>query len=120
MGRIHNKGQKGEQIARRWIEKHLKVRILETNFRSPFGEIDLIGWDNGFFVFVEVKARFSTHCGLPEEAVDERKKGRIRKIAEFYLMKRGYNPDEVPIRFDVVAVRVKEGKPEVRYYKEAF
>ncbi|NSW75306.1 MAG: YraN family protein [Candidatus Atribacteria bacterium] len=114
------KGQKGEQIARRWIEKHLKMKVLETNFRSPFGEVDLIGWDNGSFVFVEVKTRFSAFCGLPEEAVDDRKKRRIRRVAEFYLMQKGCNPDEVSIRFDVVAVQVGKGKPEVVYYKEAF
>lgn len=114
------KGQKGEQVARRWIEKHLKIKILETNFRSPFGEVDLIGWDHGSLVFVEVKTRFSTFCGLPEEAVDDRKKRRIRRVAEFYLMQKGYNPDEISIRFDVVAVQVRRGKPEVVYYEDAF
>ncbi|MGB9553620.1 MAG: YraN family protein [Candidatus Caldatribacteriaceae bacterium] len=114
------KGERGEEIARTWIQKHLRMKILEVNFRSPLGEIDLIGWDGESFVFVEVKTRFGVTCGLPEEAVDDKKQKRIRKVAEFYLVQKGCNPHEVPVRFDVVAIRMEEGKPEITYYKGAF
>ena len=117
---IIDRGQKGEAIARKWVEKHLGMKVLEMNFRSPRGEIDLVGWDGSAFVFVEVKTRSGNTCGLPEEAVDRRKQERIRKVAEWYLVQKGYNPHEVPVRFDVIAVKMEKGKPEISYYRDAF
>jgi putative endonuclease len=117
---IIDRGKKGEAIARQWAEKHLRMKVLEMNFRSPLGEIDLVGWDGNAFVFVEVKTRSGNTCGLPEEAVDHRKQERIRKVAEWYLVHRGYNPHEVLVRFDVIAVKMEKKKPEISYYRDAF
>lgn len=114
------KGRRGEEIARKWVEKHLRMKILEVNFRSPWGEVDLVGRDGESFVFIEVKTRFGIALGLPEEAVGTKKQEKIRKVAEFYLLKNGYHPDETLVRFDVVAIQMEKDKPKITYYRGAF
>ncbi len=96
------------------------MRVVETNFRSPWGEIDLIARDGEHWVFIEVKTRVHTLRGLPEEAVDEKKQERIRRVAEWYLTHKGYNVHHLLVRFDVVAVYMREGKPDIIHYPGAF
>ena len=79
------------------------LRILERNYRTRFGEIDLVAEDAGTLVFVEVKYRSSTGKGAPEEAVGRGKQAVIRKQALAYMAEKGLN-DLTPCRFDVVAV----------------
>lgn len=98
----------------------LRAEILERNFRSPLGEIDLIARKGKLIIFVEVKTRRSLAAGLPEEAVTEEKQERLRKCALFYLAQRGYNPEETPIRFDVIAISMDSRKPCIRHYPSAF
>ncbi len=96
------------------------MEILERNFRSPFGEIDLIARRGKALLFIEVKTRKSLTAGLPEEAITEEKKERIRKCALFYLTQRGYDPERTPFRFDVVTVYMDSRKPRIRHYPSAF
>jgi putative endonuclease len=81
--------------------------ILEKNFRCRMGEIDLIAREGSYLVFVEVKYRSNASLGDPLEAVDRRKQATIRKVASWYLMKKGLS-DRVPCRFDVVGILGKE------------
>ena len=74
--------------------------ILERNFRSKKGEIDIIAKDGQYIVFVEVKYRYNNAFGYSVEAVDIRKQMIIYKVAESYL---NYtNNVAVPCRFDVI------------------
>ncbi len=77
--------------------------ILEKNYRSKRGEIDLIVREGRYLVFVEVKYRKNSAAGFPEEAVDYRKQLRISRTAQDYLLKK-WLPETTPCRFDVVAV----------------
>lgn len=85
--------------------------ILEQNFRTRFGEIDLIAreWveENGrkkpCLCFIEVKYRGSGHSGTPFEAVNQKKQVRISNAALFYLMKQQISTDSM-IRFDVLGI----------------
>lgn len=101
--KIFNKitGDKGEILAQNYLKKK-KYRILERNYHSNTGEIDIIAQDKKQIVFVEVKTRESNMFGNPSEAVDERKQFKIRMVAEAYL-KENYLFD-YPCRFDVVEV----------------
>lgn len=90
-------------------------RILERNFRCRFGEIDIIARHKGFLVFIEVKYRRDTGSGFPEEAVDRRKQMAIRKTAEVYMHRYGYDW-RASCRFDVVSVM----GDEVRIIEDAF
>lgn len=75
--------------------------ILERNFRSRSGEIDIIAKDGEYFCFIEVKYRTTRDYGSPLEAVDYRKQNQIRKVAQYYLMKNKLS-EWTPCRFDVI------------------
>ena len=93
-------------------------QILERNYRCKKGEIDLIAREGQYLVFVEVKYRTTGVSGYPAEAVDARKQQTIAKCAMHFLMKQGN--DDVPCRFDVVAIAGAEGQEEITLYKDAF
>lgn len=91
-------------------EEYLKqkgYRILKKNFYTKAGEIDMIAKDDAYLVFVEVKYRSSLRGGHPLEAVDTRKQQRIRRAAQYYLLRYGY-PADTPCRFDVVGILQEE------------
>lgn len=97
--------------------------MVERNYRSPYGEIDLIMRHAGSLVFVEVRYRRSTQFGLPAETVDRRKQMKIRATAEHYLQHHIQGAD-VSYRFDVVALTSISGnKPEnqeITWLRDAF
>lgn len=112
-----SKGKAGEELAAAFLAKE-GYRILERNFRSPLGEIDIVAVDKGTLVFVEVKTRSSNKFGLPEEAVNHRKQHQMTKAAQLYISrKRLFNS---PARFDVVAVTLSGTNEEVRVIRNAF
>lgn len=78
------------------------VEILERNFRSRYGEIDIIGRHVGYLVFVEVKYRAGFSRGYALEAVGIQKQRRICRTADYYRCKHGIGAG-VGIRYDVVA-----------------
>ncbi len=82
-------------------------KILDRQFRTRFGEIDLVAMDGREIVFVEVKTRRSSVHGFPEEVVTETKLHRLETAAESYLKARAL--EGRPYRFDVVAI-LGEGK----------
>ena len=69
------------------ILKKNGYKILEKNFRTKFGEIDLIGIDDDTICFIEVKARSSSDYGNPEEFVTKRKQERLWRTASIYINK---------------------------------
>ncbi len=91
------------------------VRIVERNFRNRYGEIDLIGYHEGYLVFFEVKYRSNNKKGTPESAVGFYKQLQICKVATFYRCIHKVSWD-MPVRYDVVAM---EGDT-IRWYKNAF
>lgn len=107
-------GASYEEQAARYLEKQ-GYRILERNFFSRYGEIDLIAKDGDTLVFIEVKYRSSIAAGDPAEAVTEKKQGRIRKTAQYYLCRHRISED-IPCRFDVAAVLGSQ----IRLIKNAF
>lgn len=94
-------GKLGENIACVFLS-HEGYRIIEKNFRTRFGEIDIIAENNKTICFIEVKARSGTGYGLPEEFVDERKQEKLVKTALGYITSRNINSADM--RFDIVSV----------------
>jgi putative endonuclease len=84
-------------------------KILEKNFKSPFGEVDIIASKNNYIIFVEVKGRSSDLMGSAQEAVDKRKQRKITLSALYYMKKRGIEDKQV--RFDTVCIN--EGEAEI-------
>ena len=90
-------------------------RILQYNFRSRQGEIDIVARDGRYLVFVEVKYRADGRNGDPLEAVDLRKQKTIILTAQYYLARYRLSP-QTPCRFDVVAIQ----GDQIRLVKNAF
>jgi putative endonuclease len=80
----------------------LGYRILDRNFRTQQGEIDLVAEDQGVLCFVEVRSRGRTDLGRPEETIGALKRGRIARAAELWLLQ--HERPERLCRFDVVAI----------------
>ena len=110
-------GATGEDLAAAHLKKQ-GYQILERNYRTPIGEIDLIARHQGALVFIEVKTRRSRRFGSPQEAVHPAKQERLRNLAEYYLQQQGLG--EVTVRFDVVGILWQEGKPQVEVIPGAF
>lgn len=101
-------GKFGERIAIEILRKK-GYKILDTNFRSRFGEIDIVAEDRGVLVFVEVKTRWSKKFGNPEEAVTFWKLRAIAKTGDYYKATHPKTPDL--FRIDVVALEIEADKP---------
>ena len=94
-------GQRGEQAAADYLESR-GLRILDRNWRSADGEIDIVAVERQVLVVCEVKSRTSTRYGGPLEAVSRAKRARLRRLAVQWLNAHGIRFDEV--RIDVVGL----------------
>ncbi len=112
---VHKKllGKKGENLVVKYLKKQ-GVKILKRNYRTPFGEADIIALDGEEVAFVEVKTRTTDDYGAPAEAVGTDKQRRYVKIAQCYWLEQGKEPNA---RFDVAQVWA-DGK--IEYIKNAF
>ena len=106
-------GSIGEIDAIELLKKN-GYKILETNYKTKFGEIDIIALEKGIIVFIEVKRRSTLMYGRPIEAVDYYKQRKIKKVAEFYLIKNKRLENDV--RFDVIEILDKQ----IEHIKNAF
>jgi putative endonuclease len=101
------RGMDAEERAWQHLMAH-GARLLQRNFRSRRGEIDLIVQDRDSVVFVEVRYRTNPNYGSGAESVDLRKQSRLIACAQHYLQ---VNPDtaHMPCRFDVIAINGSDG-----------
>ncbi len=116
-GLNRTKGNQGEQIGEIYLKEH-GYQIVERNLRSPFGEIDLVASHKGTLVFVEIKARRDATFGFPEEAVGERKKNKLVRLASWYLAQ--HPKLNSPVRFDVLAIQMEGSDSGIRLIQNAF
>ncbi|NIY83531.1 YraN family protein [Vibrio hepatarius] len=110
------KGQHYEAAA----EKHLSacgLVLIERNFHTKSGELDLIMRDGPTTVFVEVRYRNSQAYGHAAETVTHHKAQKLYKAANIWLMKQGKSIYSTDIRFDVVAIH-RQGQ-QVEWIKNA-
>ncbi len=105
-------------MARIFLKKK-GYNIIAHNFRSRFGEIDLILRKKQAFRFVEVKYRRSDEYGLPQESVQKRKQAKIRKTAVIWLRLRRL-PMDSEVHFDVLAISQESKKISYDYIEDAF
>ncbi|MGC8788045.1 MAG: YraN family protein [Anaerolineae bacterium] len=94
-------GRKGEDLAVHYLQR-LGYVVLERNYRSADGEVDIIARDNDRLAFVEVRTRRGTAFGSPEESVTPHKQARLALVARQYLQEKGYL--DMNWGIDVVAV----------------
>jgi len=110
-------GRFGEDLAREQL-KGCGYRIVTTNYRCPFGEIDIIARDGDVLVFAEIKTRKNKPLGRVKETVNIRKQRKISKVALAYM--KSHNLWGSKARFDVVAIVLLNGKKEIEIIKNAF
>jgi putative endonuclease len=110
-------GKTGEDLAVRELERR-GYAIIARRWRSRRGEIDVIARDGATLVFVEVKARDGEEFGDGAEAITIAKQRRLAQLAAEYLARRG--SADCACRFDVVAIRLNEGRPDVEVFQNAF
>jgi putative endonuclease len=114
---LRGAGDDWERLAERRLEA-AGYRILERNFRTRTGELDLVAEENGVVCFVEVKGRRGTGFGLPAEAVTGEKRRRIFRTAEAWLARE--RREGTACRFDVVAILETDAGPQVEILRDAF
>jgi len=83
--------------------KEKGLRILDTNYNTRHGEIDIVALDDKYLVFAEVKFRSKNIYGSPLEAVTLRKQRSIKNAARVYLYLKDY-PEDTYIRFDCIGI----------------
>jgi putative endonuclease len=102
-------GRRGEDLAASHF-RDLGWEVLERNYRTRLGEIDLICRDRGTLVFVEVKTRASSEIARPDQSVTQRKQAKLRRLVEDYLVQ--HRQESADVRFDVLGVTLVSGRPE--------
>ena len=114
------RGQWGEEQAASYLRRKGFV-IRDANWRSRFGEIDLIAEDGTYLCFVEVKLRKSAAYGSAAAFVDRRKQDKLRSTAQLYLAR---NPTDLQPRFDVIEIYAPQGdqtsRPDIVHLENAF
>ena len=98
--RAQKRGREGEDVSAAFLQKR-GYKLLERNYRTPFGEIDIIASDAEYIIFAEVKARALSSFSRPAQAVDRRKQKKLIRTATIYLQE---NESELTPRFDVIEV----------------
>ena len=110
-------GDAGEDLAARTLKKQ-GYKILERNYVTPLGEIDLIARHRGELVFIEVKTRSSNKFADPKDAVTPAKQARLQRLADYYLQRQRLG--EVEFRFDVVGITMFAEGPKIEVIQDAF
>ncbi|MBI1821598.1 MAG: YraN family protein [Nitrospirae bacterium] len=109
-------GQEAENHAAQFLARR-GYAILEKNYKTRFGEIDLIAKDQEYLVFVEIKARKNDHFGGARAAITPTKRKKIIQMAKFYIFSKKIESD---VRFDVVLILGPIDSPSVELIQNAF
>ncbi|MEW6440303.1 MAG: YraN family protein [bacterium] len=112
-----DRGKEGEALAARFLQQK-GFRIRGRNFRTRFGEIDIVAEDQGQIVFVEVRSLGPSRRHLPEETIQLKKQQRLSRTALLYL--RAHRLEDRTARFDVVAVEEEGAGRILRHVPDAF
>ncbi|MEW6408721.1 MAG: YraN family protein [Nitrospirota bacterium] len=112
-------GKSGEDVAEKYLKKR-GYRIIEKNYKSPYGEIDIVALDKGTISFIEVKYRRSEEFGPPEISVDSKKRLRLTKSALHFLARKRIK--DTPCRFDVISITETQNSKghKIELIKDAF
>ena len=110
-------GRTGEQAAVNFL-KDSGYKIINTNYRTRLGQVDIIAKDKNTICFVEVKTRRSMRLGCPTEAIGTAKQRKISQVALMFLKQKKLL--DSPARFDVVTINYYHLQPKIKLIKNAF
>ena len=111
-------GRQGEKLAQEYL-KEQGYKIVETNYRSPDGELDIVASKDDFMAFVEVRTKSTRTFGTPEESLTIKKKQKLVAVSQHYLQHRDIQP---PFwRIDFIAVELDgNGRPiRIEHFENA-
>jgi putative endonuclease len=112
------RGDVGEKYAVDYLKAN-NYEIVKVNYRTRYGEIDIIAKENNTLVFIEVKTRTSDVFGRGIEAVDIKKQRKIRSVSLSFLNE--YDEFVCNLRFDVIEIKMANGAlEELTHIKNAF
>lgn len=109
------KGKTGEDIACSYLKQN-GYKIMDRNYKTDIGEIDIVCTDTKTLIFVEVKARSTEDFGYPSEAVTYHKRQKINQVSSQYIKQ--FRLFDVAVRFDVIEVYMAQR--EVNHIINAF
>ncbi len=113
-----SRGKEAENIACKFIKRH-GLKVIKKNFRSKFGEIDIIALDKNTLVFLEVRSVSSLKFGLPEESITSSKKRKLVNTAQVFI-KNNETMKKYSYRFDFIGIVWKTDKPDIKWIKNVF
>ncbi|GMG97154.1 YraN family protein [Tepidimicrobium xylanilyticum] len=116
MGSNIDKGIIGETEAVNYLMSK-GYKIMDRNYRTRIGEIDIVAVKSNILAFIEVKARTSLNYGYPYEAVNRQKQRRIHSASLIYIKHK--NILDYQIRYDIIEVFLK-GDKKINHIKNAF
>ncbi len=111
-------GKAGEKLASAYLRQK-GYSILARNFRSGYGELDLVALDGDCVVFAEVKSYFADPLQLPEFRVSKKQKDTIIRTA-FAFLAQFPEWEDHPVRFDLLVVNFSTYPAQIRHYEAAF
>ena len=110
-------GERGEDFASRYLKKK-GYKVIARNYKTRLGEIDIIAEQDNVVVFVEVKTRSNISFGYPFEAVNQKKRQKLKKVALLYLKK---CPRHYTARFDILSITLRgNNNPVIEHITNAF
>lgn len=113
--RVNARGANGEDIAVKYLETH-GYRVLDRNYTTEVGEVDIFATDDTTLIAVEVKSRLSLEYGTPAEAVGYEKIKKISQVTSQYIKQ--FRLFGVPVRFDVMEIYLAD--KTVNHIENAF
>ena len=108
-------GRLGEEAAAMYLVNR-GYKIIDRNFATKFGEIDIVFRDGEKTVFAEVKTKIGKEFGTPEEMFTKGKLSKVKRMATIFL-----KGEEIPCRIDMIAVEMDNSSQilDIRHYKNA-
>lgn len=111
-------GKKGEGLALACLKRQ-GYKIIEKNYKTKQGEVDIIANDKDCISFIEVRSRNTERFGAPEYSINREKQNQIAKIALSYIKR--YGLEDRDCRFDIVCIEdVNSAFPKIKLIKNAF
>ncbi len=105
-------GNQGEKLALQYL-KNNHFKILNKNFRNRFGEIDIIAQKDKIIYFIEVKTRSNLSKGNPYEAVNQRKINQIKKIAQYFILKKNF----LNYKLKIAVISIVLDNKDLKYFE---
>ena len=111
-------GNQAEDYALKYLKKQ-KLKLVKRNYLSALGEIDLVMLDQRMLVFIEVRFRQQNTYGGALASVDKRKRHKLIKTAELFLIKHPQYQHFI-CRFDIIAIQDRLRYDNILWVKNAF